>query len=313
MAFKVVDAEALDNDLKSIADAIRTKGGTSESLDFPNGFSVAIANIKTGDGAKEEQEKTLDVVENGDYDIFPDSGKVLSKATVNVKVPDKYEDLDADLTEQEELITTLQNALKGKAIGGGSADNGILPIGYTPVPSIKFTGEQAVDTGVICNQNTQIRAVFTAEEDKGMYIYGVANTDNTASVTAYRSSVGGRWRFGNQFIVLTTLPDEKRVWSVQVNKENIIRDGVTSTYSNVNDFTAEGTLVLGGGRLADGNIETSTRLIGKIVTFELYDEGEPVLSFIPCKNAESVCGFWDIVSEQFFTTIGDTPLQWSFI
>lgn len=92
MAFKVVDAEALDNNLKSVADAIRAKGGTNESLAFPSGFTDAIANIKTGDGAKEEQEKTLDVVENGDYDIFPDSGKVLSKATVNVEVPDKYDD-----------------------------------------------------------------------------------------------------------------------------------------------------------------------------------------------------------------------------
>lgn len=197
--------------------------------------------------------------------------------------------------------------------GSGSADNGVLPIGYTPVPSIKFTGKQAVDTGVICNQDTQIRVVFTAEEDKGMYIYGVANADNTASVTAYRSSVGGRWRFGNQNIVLTTLPDEKRVWSVQVNKENIIRDGVTSSFGKVSDFTTEGTLVLGGGRLVDGNIEEATRLVGKIVTFELYDGDNIVLRFVPCKNADGVCGFWDIVSEQFFTTVSETPLVWSFI
>jgi hypothetical protein len=81
----------------------------------------------------------------------------------------------------------------------------------------------------------------------------------------------------------------------------------------VSDFTTEGTLVLGGGRLANGNIETSTRLVGKIVTFELYDGDELVRRFIPCKNAEGVCGFWDIVSEQFFTTVSDTPLEWSFI
>lgn len=196
---------------------------------------------------------------------------------------------------------------------GGNIDNGVLPIGYTPVPSIKFTGEQAVDTGVICNQDTQIRVVFTADEDKGMYIYGVANADNTASITAYRSSTGGRWRFGNQNIVLTTQPDEKIVWGVQVNKERIMRCNVSSTFSEVSDFTTEGTLVLGGGRLAGGNIEETTRLVGKIIAFELYDGDNIVLRFVPCKNADGVCGFWDIISEQFFTTVSDTPLEWSFI
>lgn len=232
---------------------------------------------------KEEQEKTVEITANGTTEVVADEGKSMSKVTVNTNVV------------------------------GGSVDSGVLPIGYTPVPSIKFTGEQAVDTGIICNQNTQIRVLFTAEADKGMYIYGVANGDNTASVTAYRSSTGGRWRFGNQNIVLMTVPDEKIVWSVQVNSTHIIRGNVESSFSKVGDFTTEGTLILGGGRLADGNIETSTRLVGKIITFMLYDGDELVRSFIPCKNTEGVCGFWDIVSEQFFTTVSDTPLEWSFI
>lgn len=42
--------------------------------------------------AKEEQTKSLDVTENGSYDILPDSGKVLSKATVNVAVPERYDE-----------------------------------------------------------------------------------------------------------------------------------------------------------------------------------------------------------------------------
>lgn len=37
---------------------------------------------------KEEQEKTVDITENGTYDALPDEGKVLSKVTVNVNVAD---------------------------------------------------------------------------------------------------------------------------------------------------------------------------------------------------------------------------------
>lgn len=45
MAVKVVDATSLDTGLTSIADAIRTRGGTSDPLAFPAGFASAVAAI----------------------------------------------------------------------------------------------------------------------------------------------------------------------------------------------------------------------------------------------------------------------------
>lgn len=43
--YKVVDAEQLDNDLTSVADAIREKSGTDDSLAFPEGFVSAVEGI----------------------------------------------------------------------------------------------------------------------------------------------------------------------------------------------------------------------------------------------------------------------------
>ena len=45
---KLVDSEALDSGLTSIANAIRAKGGTSAALTYPTGFVSAIENIPTG-------------------------------------------------------------------------------------------------------------------------------------------------------------------------------------------------------------------------------------------------------------------------
>lgn len=45
---KLVDSTQLDSDLTSVANAIRTKGGTSASLAFPSGFITAINNISGG-------------------------------------------------------------------------------------------------------------------------------------------------------------------------------------------------------------------------------------------------------------------------
>ena len=47
---KVIDSAKLDADLTTVADAIREKGGTSETLSFPDGFTEAIKAIESGVG-----------------------------------------------------------------------------------------------------------------------------------------------------------------------------------------------------------------------------------------------------------------------
>lgn len=47
---KLVDSTQLDADLTSVANAIRTKGGTSAQLAFPADFVQAIEDIETGGG-----------------------------------------------------------------------------------------------------------------------------------------------------------------------------------------------------------------------------------------------------------------------
>ena len=48
---KLVDSSQLDTDLTSVANAIRTKGGTSGLLAFPKGFVDAVQAIETGGGS----------------------------------------------------------------------------------------------------------------------------------------------------------------------------------------------------------------------------------------------------------------------
>ena len=51
---KLVDSTQLNSDLTSVANAIRTKGGTSAQLAFPAGFVSAIGDIQAGGGALTE-------------------------------------------------------------------------------------------------------------------------------------------------------------------------------------------------------------------------------------------------------------------
>ena len=71
------------SDYKNICDKVREKTGSTELIKSGD-MSTLIDNIQTG---KEEQEKTVDITENGTTEILPDESKVLSKVEVNVNVP----------------------------------------------------------------------------------------------------------------------------------------------------------------------------------------------------------------------------------
>lgn len=74
---KVIDSSVLDANLTSVANAIRSKGGTSASLAFPAGFVNAISAIKTGITPT----GTKTITENGTHDVT-------NYATAQVNVPE---------------------------------------------------------------------------------------------------------------------------------------------------------------------------------------------------------------------------------
>lgn len=187
------------------------------------------------------------------------------------------------------------------ANGGGSGD---LPAGYSRVDYIQFDGTQTVDTGIICNQNTKIQLAFTRERSSQHYMFGVASSDNTASVTAY---MGGSWRFGSKSATKTPTTNENMIYSGVVDKTNVTITGSASGISNVNDFETVGALLLGACRNSDGTVG-SAQYIGKILFFSMWEEDEQVLKLVPVTDG-TVYRFYDTVSKTFFDSITDTPLE----
>lgn len=57
---KVIDSAQLDADLTAVADAIRTKGGTTGELEFPSGFVSAVEGIQAGGGGDDVARSILD-------------------------------------------------------------------------------------------------------------------------------------------------------------------------------------------------------------------------------------------------------------
>lgn len=191
------------------------------------------------------------------------------------------------------------------ATGGGGGDAG-LPDGYRRADYIRFTGKQVVDTRIICDQNTKIQTYFTRASSTQEYLYGVASSGNTASVTAY---LGGSWRFGNKAVSkpCSTI-NEKLGYAAYVDASTISVSGSVSAISGVNAFETVGSLLIGSCRSASGDVGAA-QFDGTMSFFAMWRGEEQVLKLVPVVSADGVYRFFDMVSKSFFDTMTDTPLE----
>lgn len=208
------------------------------------------------------------------------------------------ERIQAHNAELREAIKMAEN-LPDAGSGGGSD----LPAGYRRVDYIQFNDTQTVDTGIVCNQNTKIQLAFTRERSSQHYMYGVASSNNTASVTAY---LGGSWRFGNKSASKNPITNANMIYSGVVDKTNVTITDSASAISGVNEFETVGSLLLGACRSSDGTVGEA-QFIGKIFFFTMWEGDEQVLKLVPVTDG-TIFRFYDIVSEAFFDSITDTPL-----
>ena len=127
---KLVDSAQLNSDLTSVANAIRTKGGTSAQLAFPSGFVSAVQNIPTGGitptGTKQisANGQGIDVYSYQYADVAVpnsysagDEGKVVSNGALVAQTSDT-------VTANNTYDTTLINSLTVNVSGGAQVAKG---------------------------------------------------------------------------------------------------------------------------------------------------------------------------------------------
>ena len=145
MAFdKVVDSAALDAGMKSVADVIRAKTGTTDLLAWPDGFKSAVEGIQTG-GGQAFQCGTV-VSADGTNLVVPctlDNILIVRKYVTNTKNMAYL--LNATLLVADGLKIQIGNNSSGNLTNQGigvfsiTKQNGQTT--FTQTTSIKFNGE----------------------------------------------------------------------------------------------------------------------------------------------------------------------------
>lgn len=238
-----------------------------------------------------------------------ESGRYTTGAVMVAAIPDSYiqpsGSLDISTNGTHDVTNYASVNVNVAGGGGGGGGDSDLPSGCRRVDYILFTGDQTVDTGIICNQNTKIQLAFTRERSTQHYMFGVASSDNKASVTAY---MGGSWRFGNKSVSKVPTTNADMIYSGLVDNSTVTITGSASAISSVSDFETVGSLLLGACRNSNGTLGAS-QFEGKIFFFSMWEGDEQVLKLVPVVDADGNFNFYDTISKQLFGSITDIPLD----
>lgn len=172
-----------DTDLKKIADAIRTKGGTSAPLVFPNGFASAISAIKTTPvlqsktvtPSKDSQTIIADspydglsqVVVNGDSNLISNN---IKKGTTIFGVSGIY------------TGTTGENTIYCQAASYDSNYGVLLEFSYVPADPKQRIINLNFGSGIRARYNNSNFAYFYSLKYNQLWAYGIYYESATYSV-----------------------------------------------------------------------------------------------------------------------------------
>lgn len=273
----MADYKVTDTELTSIANAIRTKGGTQAQLVFPTGFVSAVQAIPSGGGVI----RPLNVQQNGTYN--PPSG-VDGYSPVTVNVP-----------------------------SGGS----VVPEGYTELPYIESSGTQYIDTGVSGQGGVKVKGTlcFVSAVDQYDTICGSqasgGTTDRNAQIMRYARTndyacwSGSRYDDTRVTIVYDDLVDvtcDNRNSAVVLVQETAT---ATGSYGSPDASGGRSSNNLFLFALNDGGT-AGYFSAAKIKHLEIIDTtGTKVRDFYAAKrNSDNELGLWDAVTNSFYTNQG---------
>lgn len=196
-------------------------------------------------------------------------------------------------------VAGLLDSVSGKfyvSQGENFIEGGVLAEGYEQIEYVTFNGDRTFETGQYGNHQTSIDLLFQRTDTSGAhYIFGCSSGNR---LTGYLTT-SGYWRYGNGYPQFNTNNKNLTKAIVTPGKTTV---GTTTRTFNVNEFTTEFTIPVGGVKPNTGI--ATPQFKGYLYYFKMSIADEIVVDWIPCRRlSDGVEGFWDCVTDTFIEPI----------
>lgn len=177
----------------------------------------------------------------------------------------------------------------------------ILPSGYTQLEYIQSSGTQYINTNYVPNNNTRVVMNISTESENTAAFFGsrVATVGNSfifwkLTATSYRMDY-----YNSKETINLTAPVR---FTVDMNKNILTFAGQTVTAPTATFSTTGNNLML--LTQITGGVVDSRKLPAQIYFCQIYNNGQIVRDFVPCKNPSGEVGLYDQVGAQFYGNSG---------
>ena len=269
----------------NVTSSLTTQSGTvyipvkvdNQVFDIPLTYNV---NFRGADG---ESPTTYSVVPSYNYILIDNNNNILPSDTVHFAA---YTQTGITKSSYPVIFKLYTKPLY----------TGDVPENYNEYEWINPSGQIRI-TGIKTTQNTKIESKWYRTSSTAQYIYySDSNSSGSTNTTAYLSSSGGNWRFGNKTIswspAISTI-----ITSVQ-SKDGITSNGVlVDTYSTISNFTSTDDLKIAAS--GAGNV--------RYYYLKIWEGQTLVADLVPVeRKSDNVFGFYNKVNGDFYYTPGLT-------
>lgn len=184
-----------------------------------------------------------------------------------------------------------------------------LPSGYTAVEYIY--GNTAIDTGYKPNNTTKISMIIyrgETEEDGRIWPCSADIDNNNKAlfgISIYNSEIEGWYgdrnspmRYSGSYLSKGRYRITLDMNGLIVNNDTVVRDSITTFQCTSNLWLIAD--VSGSTALADMSV--------RFYSCKIYDNDILVRDFIPCENSSREAGFYDLVTNKFYTKIAGSRI-----
>ena len=190
-----------------------------------------------------------------------------------------------------------------------------LPLGYTLVESIGFTGAQYINTGLAINNNTRVlfdvkRSTSSAQSNYP-WLGGTRDYVNNTNINkktlefSNKDSTKLYLQYATSGEITLTVPDTTQRHTYDFNKNELYIDENLIYTATQETFMGNATFLI-GTLYSQGSVSTGSMFYGDVYEFKLWQDGTNLsMNLIPAKrNSDNVLGMYDTVSGTFFTNAG---------